>query len=225
MILLIDNYDSFVHNLARYFRRLGQETVVVRNDAIRWDEIPALQPRAIVLSPGPCTPNEAGCSLELVRRFHTTFPLLGVCLGHQTLAAALGGSVVRAPEPMHGRTSPVFHDGRDVFEGLPNPFAACRYHSLAVDEASLPPCLAVTARTADGVVMAIRHRDLPLIGLQFHPEAILTSWGYSLLARFLLRCGETVPQVLPGIDNEWQQQGTSHDSRSPRDDDQRRRHA
>ena len=225
MILLIDNYDSFVHNLARYFRRLGQETLVVRNDLIRLDEIPSLRPRAIVISPGPCTPNEAGCSLGLVRRFHATVPLLGVCLGHQTLAAALGGRVVRAPEPMHGRTSPVFHDGRDVFEGLPNPFAACRYHSLAVEEVSLPPCLAVTARTADGVVMAIRHRDLPLIGLQFHPEAILTSWGYSLLARFLLRCGLTVPQVLPGMDNEWEQQGPSHDTRSSRDNDQRRRRA
>lgn len=224
MILLIDNYDSFVHNLARYFRRLGQETVVVRNDAIGLDDIPHLQPRAIVLSPGPCTPHEAGCSLELVRRFHATIPLLGVCLGHQTLAAALGGSIVRAPEPMHGRISPVFHDGRDLFDGLPNPFPACRYHSLVVDEASLPPCLAVTARTARGVVMALRHRELPLIGLQFHPESILTPNGYVLLARFLLRCGETVPEVLPGIDNEWQQE-PCHDSRSTRDDHQRRRHA
>lgn len=225
MILLIDNYDSFVHNLARYFRRLGQETVVVRNDAIELDEIPAVQPRAIVLSPGPCTPYEAGCSLELVRRFHAMFPLLGVCLGHQALAAALGGRVVRAPEPMHGRTSPVFHDGQDVFAGLPNPLLACRYHSLVVEEASLPPCLAVTARTADGVVMAIRHRDLPLVGLQFHPEAILTSCGYALLAKFLLRCGLTVPEVLPGIDNEWQEREPSHDTRSARDDDQRRWHA
>jgi anthranilate synthase/aminodeoxychorismate synthase-like glutamine amidotransferase len=225
VILLIDNYDSFVHNLARYFRRLGQETVVVRNDAIRLDDIPPLRPRAIVLSPGPCTPHEAGCSLELVRRFHATIPLLGVCLGHQSLAAALGGSIVRAPEPMHGRISPVFHDGRDLFDGLPNPFPACRYHSLVVDEASLPPCLAVTARTASGVVMALRHRELPLIGLQFHPESILTPHGYVLLARFLLRCGETVPEVLPGIDNEWQQQEPCHDSRSARDDHQRRRHA
>jgi len=225
VILLIDNYDSFVHNLARYFRRLGQETVVVRNDAIGLDEIPPLHPRAIVLSPGPCTPKEAGCCLELVRRFHTSIPLLGVCLGHQTLAAALGGSIVRAPEPMHGRISPVFHDGRDVFDGLPNPFPACRYHSLVVDEASLPPCLAVTARTADGVVMALRHRELPLIGLQFHPESILTAHGYVLLARFLLRCGETVPEVLPGVDNERQEQGTSHDPRIACDHDQRRRHA
>jgi len=224
VILLIDNYDSFVHNLARYFRRLGQETVVVRNDAIGLDDIPQLQPRAIVLSPGPCTPHEAGCSLELVRRFHATIPLLGVCLGHQTLAAALGGRIVRAPEPMHGRISQVLHDGRDLFDGLPNPFPACRYHSLVVDEASLPPCLAVTARTASGVVMALRHRELPLIGLQFHPESILTPSGYVLLARFLLRCGETVPEVLPGIDNEWQQE-PCHDSRSTRDDHQRRRHA
>ncbi len=224
MILLIDNYDSFVHNLARYFRRLGQETVVVRNDAIGLDDIPQLQPRAIVLSPGPCTPHEAGCSLELVRRFHATIPLLGVCLGHQTLAAALGGRIVRAPEPMHGRIRQVLHDGRDLFDGLPNPFPACRYHSLVVDEASLPPCLAVTARTASGVVMALRHRELPLIGLQFHPESILTPSGYVLLARFLLRCGETVPEVLPGIDNEWQQE-PCHDSRSTRDDHQRRRHA
>jgi len=216
VILLIDNYDSFVHNLARYFRRLDQETVVVRNDAVRLDEIPQRQPSAIVLSPGPCTPREAGCSLELVRRFHATIPMLGVCLGHQTLAAALGASIVRAPEPMHGRISPVWHDGQDLFDGLPNPFPACRYHSLAVDEASLPSCLAVTARTAEGVVMALRHRELPLVGLQFHPEAILTSHGYVLLARFLLRCGLTVPEVLPGIDNEWQEQGPSHDTRSAR---------
>ena len=206
MILLVDNYDSFVHNLARYFRRLGQGTVVVRNDALRLDDVSRWRPRAIVLSPGPCTPNEAGCSLELVRRFHATVPMLGVCLGHQILAAALGGGIVRAPEPMHGRTSLVFHDGRDEFDLLPNPFAACRYHSLVVEEASLPACLAVTARTAEGVVMAIRHLDLPLIGLQFHPEAILTPCGYTLLARFLLRCGLTVPKALPGIDNEWQQQ-------------------
>lgn len=223
MILLIDNYDSFVHNLARYFRRLGQETVVVRNDAVRLDEIPQLRPRAIVLSPGPCTPHEAGCSLQLVQRFHTTIPMLGVCLGHQTLAAALGGRIVRAPEPMHGRISQVFHDGRDLFDGLPNPFPACRYHSLVVDEACLPPCLSVTARTSGGVVMALQHRELPLVGLQFHPESIVTSHGYVLLARFLLRCGETVPEVLPGIDNEWQEQDTCHDSRSPRDHDQRGR--
>jgi anthranilate synthase/aminodeoxychorismate synthase-like glutamine amidotransferase len=227
VILLIDNYDSFVHNLARYFRRLGQETVVVRNDAIGPDDVPGLQPSAIVLSPGPCTPLQAGCSLDLVGRFHGTIPMLGVCLGHQAIAAALGACIVRAPEPMHGRVSPVFHDGQDVFAGLPNPLRACRYHSLVVKESTLPSCLVVSARTADGVVMAIRHRDRPLVGLQFHPESILTSHGYEILAAFLRRGGISVPEVLPGMDNEGQEQerGRGHDSRRSGDNDQRRQNA
>ena len=206
MILLIDNYDSFVHNLARYFQRLGHQTVVVRNDALGLDDVVRWQPSAIVLSPGPCTPREAGCSLELVRRFYATIPVLGVCLGHQAIAAAFGAQIVRAPEPMHGRVSPVLHDGRGIFAGLPSPFSACRYHSLVVDEATLPPCLVVSARTPDRVVMAVRHRDRPLVGLQFHPESILTSYGYALLAAFLRLSGLTVPGVLPGMDNEGQEQ-------------------
>ena len=160
MILLIDNYDSFVYNLARYFERLGHATRVVRNTAIRADEVERLAPAAIVLSPGPRTPQQAGCSLELVRRLHARVPMLGICLGHQTIAAALGGRIVRAKEPVHGRTSLVHHNGRGVFAGLPNPLIGCRYHSLVVDEASLPDCLEVTARTDDGTIMAIQHRHV-----------------------------------------------------------------
>lgn len=229
MILLIDNYDSFVHNLARYLRRLDQETVVVRNDALELDDIASWQPSAIVLSPGPCTPREAGCSLDVVRRFSGTIPLLGVCLGHQAIAAALGARIVRAPEPMHGRVSDVFHDEQGVFAGMPNPLVACRYHSLVVDEATLPSCLLVSARTADGVVMAVRHRSRPLVGLQFHPESILTSHGYPLLAAFLRSSGAKVPESLPTMDNEGQEpeqtRGRDDDSRRLSDHDQRRRHA
>lgn len=189
MILLIDNYDSFVFNLARYFEQLGQATRVVRNDAIDVAEIRGLRPQAIVISPGPCTPAEAGCSLEVVRRLSREFPMLGVCLGHQAIAAALGGDVVRATTPMHGRTSPVWHDGAGVFAGLPQPMIACRYHSLVVDEATLPASLTVTARTADDVVMGIQHRELPVFGVQFHPEAILTEGGLKLLDNFLRLAG------------------------------------
>ena len=185
MILLIDNYDSFVHNLARYFVRLGCETRVVRNDAIGVDDVARLRPQAIVLSPGPCTPSEAGCSLEIVRRFYREIPLLGVCLGHQAIAAALGASVIRAPQPLHGRTSEIRHDERGVFAKLPNPLTVCRYHSLTVEESSLPAELMVSARTHDGVVMALRHRGLPVVGVQFHPEAVLTQAGLGLLANFL----------------------------------------
>ncbi len=185
VILLIDNYDSFVHNLARYFRRLGQDTVVRRNDAIDVHAVREMRPRAIVLSPGPCTPNETGCCLDVVRELHTTIPILGVCLGHQTIAAALGGRVMRAPEPIHGRASDIYHDGRGLFAELPQPLRGCRYHSLVVDEFSLPACLQVSARTADGTVMAIRHAKFPVVGLQFHPESILTDCGDVVLAAFL----------------------------------------
>ncbi|HEX4128767.1 MAG TPA: aminodeoxychorismate/anthranilate synthase component II [Pirellulales bacterium] len=194
MILLIDNYDSFVFNLARYFERLGQATHVVRNDAIDAERVAQWKPAAIVLSPGPCTPNEAGCSLDVVRRLHREIPMLGVCLGHQTVAQALGGRVVRAAEPMHGRASPVFHDRRGIFTDLPNPLAAGRYHSLVVDPATLPEALRVTARTADGVVMAIEHREAPVVGVQFHPESILTDHGYELLVNFLRLAAVTPPQ-------------------------------
>jgi anthranilate synthase/aminodeoxychorismate synthase-like glutamine amidotransferase len=192
MILLIDNYDSFVFNLARYLQRLGQTTRVVRNDALDVAEIVRLAPRAIVLSPGPCAPRQAGCSLEVVRRLHARLPILGVCLGHQAIGEALGGRVVRAREVVHGRSSHVFHNGRGVFAGLPNPFEAGRYHSLVVEEASLPDCLEVTARTADGVVMALQHGRFPVVGVQFHPESILTRHGLPLLANFLEMAGMEV---------------------------------
>lgn len=187
MLLLIDNYDSFVFNLARYFERLGCATRVVRNDRVDVDEVRRLRPDAVVLSPGPCAPEQAGCSLELVRELYRELPILGICLGHQTIAAALGGRVVRAREPVHGRSSPVYHGGKGIFAGLPSPIDCGRYHSLVVDEAALPAELEATARTADGVVMAIEHRTRPVVGLQFHPESILTAVGYSLLESFLER--------------------------------------
>ncbi len=202
MLLLIDNYDSFVFNLARYFRRLGQETRVVRNDAIDVAAVRALRPAAVVLSPGPCSPQETGCSPEIVRQLHAELPILGVCLGHQTIAAALGGHVVRAREGVHGRTSAVHHDGRGLLAGLPNPLTACRYHSLVVEEDSLPNELAVTARTADGVVMSLEHRSRPVFGVQFHPESILTEAGYPLLANFLRLAGLAVPNPLPSMTDE-----------------------
>lgn len=197
MILLIDNYDSFVYNLARYFERLGHATRVVRNTATDPQDVESLRPAAIVLSPGPCTPEQAGCTLELVRRLHDRVPMLGICLGHQTIAAALGGRVVRAKEPVHGRTSLVHHNERGVFTGLPSPLAGCRYHSLVVEEDSLPECLEVTAHCEDGTVMAIQHRTLPVVGLQFHPESILTEHGYPLLAAFLRLARLATPTALP----------------------------
>ncbi|OHB77548.1 MAG: aminodeoxychorismate/anthranilate synthase component II [Planctomycetes bacterium RBG_16_64_10] len=189
MILLIDNYDSFVFNLARYFTRLGHATVVVRNDAVDPARVRQHRPRAVVLSPGPCTPLQAGCCLDVVRSLGAELPILGVCLGHQAIGVAFGGTLIRAPEPMHGRTSPVLHNGRGLFRGLPNPLTACRYHSLVLEETSLPDCLQVTARTMDGIVMAIAHRRQPVVGVQFHPEAILTESGYPLLANFLALAG------------------------------------
>jgi anthranilate synthase/aminodeoxychorismate synthase-like glutamine amidotransferase len=204
MILLIDNYDSFVFNLARYFQRLGQETRVVRHDAIDAARVRAARPTAVVLSPGPCTPNEAGCSLEIVRELQHELPILGICLGHQAIAAAMGGRIDRAPEAVHGRTSPVHHNGRGIFAGLPNPLVACRYHSLIVEEAGLPPVLEVTARTADGLVMAIAHCERPVVGLQFHPESILTEAGYPLLANFLRLAGVPLPPRIPSLtDERW----------------------
>jgi anthranilate synthase/aminodeoxychorismate synthase-like glutamine amidotransferase len=188
-LLLLDNYDSFVHNLARYFERLGQSTCVVRNDAVDALGVRVMRPAAVVLSPGPCTPAKAGCSLELVRELHRELPMLGVCLGHQTIAEALGGRVVRAARPVHGQTSPVHHDGTGIFTGLPSPLAACRYHSLVVEPASLPATLRPTAWTDDGILMAFEHVELPVYGVQFHPEAILTEGGHRLLANFLCLAG------------------------------------
>jgi para-aminobenzoate synthetase component II len=185
MLLLIDNYDSFVHNLARHFERLGQETRVVRNDAIDVDGVRALRPRAIVLSPGPCTPQESGASLEIVRELHREIPMLGVCLGHQAIAEALGGRVVRATLPVHGRASRMTHHGVGLFERIPSPLAVARYHSLVVEPSSLPKELRATAWTDDEVLMAFEHECYPIFGVQFHPESILTECGYELLANFL----------------------------------------
>jgi anthranilate synthase/aminodeoxychorismate synthase-like glutamine amidotransferase len=185
VILLLDNYDSFVWNLARYVRELGQDPLVRRNDAIALDEIAALRPSHIIISPGPCTPAEAGVSVETVRRFGPTIPILGVCLGHQVIGAACGGRVVRAARPMHGKTSEIAHDGTGLFAGLPAPFRATRYHSLVLERASLPVELGVTATSEDGEIMAVRHREHPVVGTQFHPESVLTEHGHAILGRFL----------------------------------------
>ena len=184
-VLLIDNYDSFVHNLARYLRELGQSVEVRRNDAIALDAIAAARPSHIVISPGPCRPEQAGISLEVVRRFAGEIPLLGVCLGHQCIAQAFGGRVLRAERVMHGKTSAVTHEGQGIFRGVPSPFRTTRYHSLVAEPCSLPSELQVTARSDDGVIMAIRHRKLTVAGVQFHPEAVLTEHGHRLLRNFL----------------------------------------
>jgi anthranilate synthase/aminodeoxychorismate synthase-like glutamine amidotransferase len=185
MVLVIDNYDSFVHNLARYLRELGCETEIVRNDAITVDEVLRRAPSHVVLSPGPCTPNEAGVSLDLIRRLGGRIPILGVCLGHQAIGQAYGGRVVRALKPMHGRTSLVRHVGEGVFAGLPNPLRATRYHSLIVAGDDLPPELVATAYSEEGEIMGLKHRTHPVVGVQFHPEAVLTEHGHRLLRNFL----------------------------------------
>jgi anthranilate synthase component 2 len=185
MLLMIDNYDSFTWNLVQYFGELGEQVHTVRNDAITLDEVAALAPARIVISPGPCTPLEAGISLPLIERFAGRIPILGVCLGHQAIGAAFGGRVVRAMQVMHGKTSPIRHAGAGVFRGLPDPFTAIRYHSLAIDRETLPDCLEITAWTADGEIMGVRHRTLAVEGVQFHPESILTEHGHALLANFL----------------------------------------
>ena len=185
MILLIDNYDSFVYNLARYVTELGETAVVRRHDAMGVGEIAALAPSHIIISPGPCSPAEAGISTEVVRRLGPTTPILGVCLGHQCIGAAYGGEIVRAGRPMHGKTSLIQHDGTGLFTGLPSPFRATRYHSLVIAPASLPPSLEVTATAEDGEIMAVRHREYPVYGVQFHPESVLTEHGYRMLDHFL----------------------------------------
>jgi anthranilate synthase/aminodeoxychorismate synthase-like glutamine amidotransferase len=185
MILLIDNYDSFTFNLVHFFGDLGAVCVVKRNDALSPEEALALKPEAIVLSPGPCTPNEAGICVDLVRLAEGRVPLLGVCLGHQAIGQAYGGHVVRAMEPVHGKTSPIHHEGTDVFTGLPDPFTATRYHSLIVQRSSLPDTLVPTAFTEDGVIMGLRHKAFPIYGVQFHPESIATSHGHEILKNFL----------------------------------------
>jgi anthranilate synthase/aminodeoxychorismate synthase-like glutamine amidotransferase len=185
LILLIDNYDSFVYNLSRYFVEMGCSTRVVRNDAVTVDEVRAMRPAAIVLSPGPCTPSEAGVCVDVVRRLSGEIPLLGVCLGHQAIASAYGGTVERASEPVHGRISRIEHTGGRLFAGLPNPLRATRYHSLVVRDDSLPDELVATSHTQQGVLMSCEHRSLPVFGVQFHPESVLTEGGHRLLHNFL----------------------------------------
>ncbi|MDF2457899.1 MAG: trpG [Nitrospira sp.] len=185
MLLMIDNYDSFTYNLVQYLGELGEDVQVYRNDKISIEQIESLKPARIVVSPGPCTPNEAGISIETMRHFAGRVPLLGVCLGHQSLAVAFGGEVVRAERLMHGKTSPIRHDGRTIFRHLPNPFDATRYHSLIVNRSSLPSCFEISAETAEGEIMGMRHRSLGVEGVQFHPESILTAAGKDLLRNFL----------------------------------------
>ncbi len=185
MLLMIDNYDSFTYNLVQYFGELGEDVRVYRNNKISIDQIEALHPGRIVVSPGPCTPKEAGVSVVAIQHFAGKLPILGVCLGHQSLAVAFGGEVVRADRLMHGKTSKIHHDGKTIFRQLPNPFEATRYHSLLVNRSTLPSCLEISAETAEGEIMGLRHRSLCIEGVQFHPESILTTAGKDLLRNFL----------------------------------------
>ncbi|SDW66789.1 anthranilate synthase component II [Nitrosomonas oligotropha] len=187
MLLMIDNYDSFTYNLVQYLSELGEKVAVYRNDEITLDKIAQLNPERIVISPGPCTPNEAGVSLAVINQFSQNIPVLGVCLGHQSIGQAFGGRVVHAKQLMHGKTSPIFHHDTGVFRGLPNPFTATRYHSLVVERATLPDCLEITAWTEDGEIMGIRHKTLAIEGIQFHPESILSEYGHQMLENFLHR--------------------------------------
>ena len=189
MLLVIDNYDSFTYNLAQYLGELGAEVRVERNDALTVADVEKLAPRRIVISPGPCTPNEAGISLELIEKLAGKIPILGVCLGHQAIGQAFGGRVIRAPKVMHGKTSPILHDGSGLFRNIPSPMQATRYHSLVVEPETLPPSLKVNARTAEGEIMALSHAKLPVWGVQFHPESILTVDGKRLLTNFLEATG------------------------------------
>ncbi len=185
MLLMIDNYDSFTYNLVQYFGELGEEVRVFRNDKITLEEIENLRPARIVISPGPCSPEEAGISVPAISKFAGKIPILGVCLGHQAIGAAFGGKIIRSAYLMHGKTSPIHHDGKELFKGLPNPFEATRYHSLVVERGTLPACLEMTAWVAEGEIMGLRHRELPVWGVQFHPESILTVGGMELLRNFL----------------------------------------
>jgi anthranilate synthase/aminodeoxychorismate synthase-like glutamine amidotransferase len=206
MILLVDNYDSFVHNLARYVRELGDEALVCRNDELTLTAVAKLAPSHIILSPGPCSPAEAGISIDLVRQFGPTIPILGVCLGHQCIGAAYGADIVRAGRPVHGRTSSIAHDGSGIFAGLPAPFRAARYHSLVIARASLPPSLRVVASAEDdGEIMAVEHRTHPAIGVQFHPESAASQYGYAMLDRFLhgdRARDRALPTGADGVDGE-----------------------
>ncbi|MBI5747100.1 MAG: aminodeoxychorismate/anthranilate synthase component II [Nitrospirae bacterium] len=185
MILMIDNYDSFTYNLVQYLGELGQEIKVFRNDKITIAEIEELKPERIVISPGPCTPKEAGISIEVIRHFQGKMPILGVCLGHQSIGEAFGGDVVRAGRLMHGKISMIYHDGKTIFKDIPNPFEATRYHSLIIKRETIPSCLIITAETKEGEIMGVRHKDFPIEGMQFHPESILTKAGMDLLRNFL----------------------------------------
>ncbi|MBS1187862.1 MAG: Anthranilate synthase [Burkholderiaceae bacterium] len=185
MLLMIDNYDSFTYNLVQYFGELGEEVRTYRNDEITIEQIEAMKPDRICLSPGPCTPAEAGICIDVLKHFAGKIPMLGVCLGHQAIGAAFGGKVVRAQEIMHGKTSDITHTGVGIFRGLPSPFTVIRYHSLAIERESLPDCLEITAQTADGEIMGVRHKEYPIEGVQFHPESILSEHGHALLKNFL----------------------------------------
>lgn len=187
MILVIDNYDSFTYNLVQYLGELGEEVVVRRNDEIDLEGITALSPDHILISPGPCTPNEAGITLEVIERFKGEIPIFGVCLGHQAIGQAFGGKVIRAERLMHGKTSPIHHQGESVFAGLPSPFTATRYHSLIVERETLPDCLEITAETVEGEIMGLRHKQYAVEGVQFHPESIITDHGHQMLRNFLSR--------------------------------------
>lgn len=189
MLILIDNYDSFTYNLVHYLGELGAVSEVVRNDKMTAEEVIAAKPKAIVLSPGPCTPNEAGVCLDLIAKAGATIPILGVCLGHQSIGQAYGGKVIRAPEPLHGKLSTVTHTDKGVFKGLPKKFQVTRYHSLIVERSSLPDCLEVTAETSDGLIMGLQHKTHPVHGVQFHPESIASEHGHALLANFLELAG------------------------------------
>ena len=194
MLLMIDNYDSFTYNLVQYFGELGEEVMVFRNDAISADEVLSVEPQHIVISPGPCTPNEAGVSVPMIERYSGKVPILGVCLGHQSIGQAFGGKIVHARQLMHGKTSPIFHNNKGVFRGLPSPFIATRYHSLVIERESLPDCLEITAWTEDGEIMGIRHKTLSVEGVQFHPESVLSEYGHKLLENFL--SNKETPQSL-----------------------------
>lgn len=200
MILIIDNYDSFVYNIDRYLKRLNQKSVVMRNDAIRGEDIVGSDFKAVVISPGPKTPREAGYSLDIIRCCSGVLPILGICLGHQAIGEAFGGSIVRAPKPVHGQTSAIRHQGIDLFQGLPSPLQVARYHSLVIDPKSLPANLEVLATGDDGMIMAVRDRTRPVWGVQFHPESIMTQGGYQILRNFLELGGLNVPDHLPVSD-------------------------